>query len=87
VLNGSGVLYARIEFAKGDLGAFVAANGGHALHTHVPFSVRLDAIGWGGLPDELVAGALLPLLRALLGAAVAALVVVLLLLWRKVKLH
>jgi hypothetical protein len=91
VPSGSGVLYARIEFAKGGLGAYVAADpsSGHALHTHVPFNLRLDTIGWGGLPDELLLGALLPLLRALLGAAAAAALLLLLLLWRKghAKLH
>jgi hypothetical protein len=68
-----GTLHVRIDFDKGSAAAFAPrAPGGPALHTHVPFNVRLDTIGWGGLPDALLVGALLPLLRAVLAAAAAA---------------
>ena len=68
-----GTLHVRIDFDRGSAAAFAPrAPGGPALHTHVPFNVRLDTIGWGGLPDALLVGALLPLLRAVLAAAAAA---------------
>jgi hypothetical protein len=68
-----GTLHVRIDFDRGSEGAYAPREpGGPALHMHVPFDVRLDTIGWGGLPDALLVGALLPLLRAALAAAALA---------------
>ncbi len=63
----NGTLHARVDCQRSDK-AF--ARGYLPAHfTHVPFALRLDTLGWGGLPDALLVGTLLPLLQAVLGRA------------------
>jgi hypothetical protein len=59
----TGTLHARVEFTR--VGAYLSPS----TLQHAPFNLRLDTVGWTGVPDALLLGTLLPLSYCLLAAA------------------